>query len=191
MTVHAVELGDLMREVNKWLALHPWVQGVLLAVVGAGVILLVSPGRSPLEALLRASSGAVGATAMLLLMRRRERRAISAASEEDYVSLDDRLRHGEVPESEEERAAMGRLVQDRLRKQRHRGWALAFLFLLFGSVTTLAAASGGVRQAVVLAVIATAFLTWLTWNSVHQHRLLVRMAGELPAAAGSASRSAS
>ncbi|MFD5143011.1 hypothetical protein [Streptomyces sp. NPDC058401] len=168
-----------MRKVNKWLALHPWVQGVLLAVIGAGVILLLNPGRSPLGALLRAGSGAVGATVMLLLMRRRERRMISAASEEDYVSLDDRLRHGEVPESEEGRAAMGRLVRDRLDRSRHRVWALAFLFLLFASITTLAATTADVRQAVVLALLATAFLTWLTWTGVHQHRLLVRMDGEL------------
>lgn len=168
-----------MRAFNRWLALHPWVQGVLTGVVGAGVTLLMDPGSSLPGTLLRVGVGALGATGTLRLVRRKERRVSGAASERDYVALDDRLRHGEVPESAAERAAMGKLVRQRLHTMRHRHWAVAFLYLMFGSIAVAVAVTGGVRQIVVYSLLTVTFLAWMTWNSIHQHRILVRMAGQL------------
>ncbi|MET9700753.1 hypothetical protein ABZY31_28080 [Streptomyces sp. NPDC006529] len=172
-----------MREFSRWVALRPWMQGALVAVFGAGVILLLGPGSSPFAAVLRGISGAVGATAVMMMIRRRERRASGVSTAEDYVSLDDRLRHGEVPDSPEERAEMGRLVTDRLRRVRHRRWALIFLFLMFGSVTVLAAVGSGFRQGALTGVLSAVFLAWITWYGARQQRLLRRMAAELASAA--------
>ncbi|MEU9416931.1 hypothetical protein [Streptomyces sp. NPDC048272] len=168
-----------MRALNKWLATHLWAQALLVVAVGAGVILLLNPGESPLEAVVRAAVGAVGALGVLFLARRRERRATGGVSSEEYVSLDDRLRHGEVPESADERATMGRLVQERLRATRHRRVALIFLTLMFTSIVVLVGFTAGGLQTVVFAVFAAGFLGWMTWTSVRQHRVLREMASTL------------
>ncbi|WP_329439661.1 hypothetical protein OG906_02935 [Streptomyces sp. NBC_01426] len=168
-----------MRALNKWLATHLWAQALFMVAIGAGVILLLSPGRSPMEAVVRAAVGAVGALGVLFLARRRERRAAGGVSNEEYASLDDRLRHGEVPESADERADMGRLVQERLRATRHRRVALAFLALMFTAIVVLVGFTAGGLQTVVFVVFAAGFLGWMAWTATRQHRVLRKMAATL------------
>ncbi|MER5779996.1 hypothetical protein ABT144_37990 [Streptomyces sp. NPDC002039] len=168
-----------MRALNKWLAAHLWAQALFMVAIGAGVILLLSPGQSPVEAVVRAAVGAVGALGVLLLVRRRERRAAGGVSNEEYVSLDDRLRHNQVPESADERATMGRLVQERLRATRHRRAALVFLALMFTAIVVLVGFTASGLQTVVFALFAAGFMGWMTWTAARQHRVLLRMAATL------------
>lgn len=167
-----------MRALNKWLAGHLWAQVLLSIGLATAVILVISPGRSPVEVLVRVAAASLGGLGVLLARRRKERRAARSSTGE-WVSLDDRLRHGEVPESAHERESMRRLVRERLHASRHRWLALGFMVALFGSITVLVGVSSDVRTTVGFAVFALVFLVWLTWYGIRQRGVLRNMAREL------------
>ncbi|OKK16202.1 hypothetical protein AMK16_26270 [Streptomyces sp. CB00455] len=170
-----------MRAVNVWLAEHVWAQVLLTVALSTTVIMVISPGRSPLEVLLPVATASLGGLGIFLARRRKEQRAARTSTRE-WASLDDRLRHGEVPQEADERASMRRLVQQRAHTTRHRRLALAFLYVLFLGITVLVGASSGIRQSLAFGLFSLVFLTWATWQSLRQRRVLQEMTRALGAA---------
>nr|BFD88079.1 hypothetical protein StreXyl84_74800 [Streptomyces sp. Xyl84] len=167
-----------MERVNVFLARHLWVQIVLSVLVAAVVITLLYPGRSFLSVVVRTAVISLGGIGVALSARRREKRAAGGTTD-DLVSLDRRLRTGEVPSDPRERRAMRELVGQRLHRSRHRVAALVLLGVLFGSITVLTAFTAGPRQTVGMAVITVVFLGAMLRNSRVQTRRLRTMSAAL------------
>ncbi|MEW2294775.1 hypothetical protein ABZ719_19060 [Streptomyces sp. NPDC006743] len=172
-----------MERVNVFLARHLWVQIALSVLVAAVVITLLYPGRSFLSVVVRTAVISLGGVGVALSARRREKRAAGGTTD-GLVSLDRKLRTGEVPSDPRERRAMRELVGQRLHRGRHRVAALVFLGVLFGTITVLTAFTAGPRQTVGMAVITVLFLGSMLYNSRVQTRRLRTMS----AALGSESR---
>ncbi|MFF8829889.1 hypothetical protein [Streptomyces sp. NPDC015131] len=167
-----------MRRLNTWLGEHLWAT-VLLSVFLAGlVILLISPGRSWWEVFLRVGAISLGGVGFVFHRRRKDKR-VTGGSDRTVVGLEERIRLGRVPEDAGEREAMARLVAHRLRQTRYRWWALAGLYVLFGAVAVGFASTADAPRAAVVLALAAAFLAWMTWTSVNQHRRLRSMAEQV------------
>ncbi|MFD5185940.1 hypothetical protein ACFWMQ_25725 [Streptomyces sp. NPDC058372] len=163
-----------MNRLHTFVARNLWFQ-VLLSILGAsGLVLLISPGQSPSAVLGRVAVSSLGGVAVLLAVRRKEKRA-TGTDTTGLVSLDRRLRTGEVPADPAEREALRALVAKRLHRARNRPWALAFLVLLFGGVAVLTALTAGPRETIGFTLLAVAFPTWLFFNGRKQLRRLRRM----------------
>ncbi|MFI6339079.1 hypothetical protein [Streptomyces sp. NPDC050535] len=163
-----------MERIHVFLGRHLWLQIALSVLCAAALVMLVYPGDSALSVLLRVALTSVGGVFVVFLVRRKEKRA-AGGSTNSLVSLDGKLRRGEVPTDPEERDAMGALVGQRLHRTRHRVAALVFLALLFCSVTAATAMTAGPRQTVGFALLTVVFLAWSIGNSRLQHRRLRRM----------------
>jgi hypothetical protein len=168
----------MMRKIDLWFARHPVAQTLLSVLLATAVILLISPGRSPAEVLGRTAALCVTGMAVVLAFRRREQRA-ARASGGRYAELEQRMRHGEVPEDPADREAMRGLVAQRLRVNRHRHLALAVLWLLMGGVAVAAALTQSTREAVGYGLLAAVFLGWITWYGRRTRRTMLRVAREL------------
>ncbi|MET7735203.1 hypothetical protein ABZT02_28120 [Streptomyces sp. NPDC005402] len=162
-----------MERVHTLLSRHPWIQFVLSVLLASALVLLLFPERSPGSVLVRMAFTSLGGIAVVLAVRRREKRA--AGSTDGLVSLDRKLRRGEVPTAPEERQAMRDLVEQRLHRTRHRVAAQIFLVVLWGAFVVLTALTAGPRQTLGLAVLGVAFLGWLTLYGNLQHRRLRTM----------------
>ncbi|QGV80339.1 hypothetical protein [Streptomyces ficellus] len=172
-----------MRRLNAWLGEHLWAT-ILLSVVAATVVItLFSPGRPWWEVLLRVA-GISAAGAGVVYARRRKEKRVTGGSDRTVVTLEEKLRRGEVPEDADERQAMARLVAHRQHATRHGKWALAGMFVLLGLVAVGVAVTADPPVAVGYAVFSAVFLGWLTWNAVRQKRRLRRMAEAVPDPAG-------
>ncbi|MFD5074058.1 hypothetical protein [Streptomyces sp. NPDC058371] len=167
-----------MERLNTFLAKHLWLQVVLSALAATAAILLIDPGRSSVAVLLRVAVTSIGAVIVLIVLRRKEKRA-AGGSATGLVSLDRKLRLGEVPTESAEREAMRELVEQRLHRSRHRVAATVFLVLLFGSVVALTATTSGLRQTLGFALFSVVFLGWSIANGNLQHRRLRAMRDEL------------
>ncbi|WP_338693062.1 hypothetical protein V2W30_01865 [Streptomyces sp. Q6] len=162
-----------MERVRNFLAKNLWAQTALSIVVAALLIQLLYPGRSFLATLARVVVISLGGVGVTLAIRRREKRA--AGSTDGLVSLDRRLRTGDVPTDPEERRAMRELVDQRLRRTRHRKAALVFLALMFVTITVLTALTAGPRQTIGFSVLTVLFIGWMTYMSNLQDRRLHTM----------------
>ncbi|MFF8596808.1 hypothetical protein ACF061_36415 [Streptomyces sp. NPDC015220] len=167
-----------MERINVFLAKHLWVQLALSVLVAAALVTLIYPGRSFPSVVARTAVVSLGAVGVTLAARRREKRA-AGGSTNALVTLDRKLRTGEVPSDPRERRAMRDLVGQRLHRSRHRVAALVFLAVLFSSVTVLTALTAGARQTVGMAVFTVAFTGWMLYNSRLQHRRLRAMEAAL------------
>jgi uncharacterized membrane protein len=167
-----------MERVSAFLGRHVWLQLVLSVLAASALVMLLFPGRSVLSVLVRTTVTSLGGIGVVLARRRREKRA-AGGSAGDLVALDLKLRHGEVPTAPKERAAMGDLVAQRLRRTRHRVAALVGLAVVFTAVTALMALTGTVRQAVGYAVLTVVFVGWRIHGSNVQHRRLCAMRAAL------------
>ncbi|WP_420037123.1 hypothetical protein ACN2WE_37260 [Streptomyces sp. cg28] len=169
-----------MERVNVFLARHLWVQLLLGVLAGAVVVQLLYPQGSFGAVLIRTVFTSFGGVCFVLVMRRKERRA--AGSTDGLISLDRRLRTGDVPSDPGERQAMRRLVDQRLHRTRHRKAALAFLTVLFVGVTVGTAFTAGPRQTIGMAIVTVVFLSWMSYISSLQNRRLHAMDAALAGA---------
>ncbi|MES9525273.1 hypothetical protein [Streptomyces capoamus] len=164
--------------VSRFLGRHLWLQVVLSLLAASALIMLLFPGRSFASVLVRTAVTSVGAIAVLVVRRRRERRA-AGGSADDLVSLDLKLREGEVPEDPQERRAMRDLVAQRLHRTRHRRAALVLLGVLFGGLTVLLALTGNARQSIGFGVLTVVFVGWIAYQGHVQDRRLRSMRAAL------------
>lgn len=174
-----------MERLNSYLGKHLWAQIVLTLLVASAVSMLLFPGRSFGTVLVRTAVVSAGGIAIMIAMRRKEERA-AGGSADRLVTLERKLRKGDVPTDPRERRAMRDLVEQRLHRTRHRVTAQVFLVVLFCAVVTAVAATSGPRQTVGVAVFSGVFLSWLVFYGNRQHRLLRTMrdalASETPGA---------
>ncbi|WP_053851175.1 hypothetical protein [Streptomyces sp. NRRL B-24085] len=168
-----------MDRFNTLISRHLWLQYVLTVLAASAVVLLLFPGRSPASVLVRMAFSALGGIAVLTAVRRKEKRA--AGSTDGLITLDRRLRRGEVPTAPEERQAMRDLVEQRLHRTRHRVAAAVFLAVLFTALVVLTALTADVRQTVGFAVFSAVFLGWLVLYGNLQNRRLRTMRAALTA----------
>ncbi|MEU9430922.1 hypothetical protein [Streptomyces sp. NPDC048252] len=167
-----------MERVNAFLGKHLWLQFVLSILCASALVMLLYPGRSALSVVLRTAFVSIGGIVVVLVVRRRERRAAGGGTN-GLVSLDGKLRKGEVPVDPAEREAMRGLVAQRLHRTRHRVAALVFLAVLFCTVTALVALTSGPRQTIGFALLTVVFLAWSVGNGNLQHRRLRAMQASL------------
>ncbi|MEU1475870.1 hypothetical protein ACFYZ8_01035 [Streptomyces sp. NPDC001668] len=171
-----------MERVNTLLSRHLWLQFALSALVASAMVLLLFPEQSAASVLVRVAFASLGGIAVVLAVRRKEKRA-AGGSVDGLVSLDRKLRRGEVPTAPEERRAMRDLVEQRLRRGRHRVAAQIFLAVLCGAVVVLTALTAGPRQTAGFAVISAAFMGWIVLYGNLQYRRLRTMREALTAEA--------
>ncbi|MFF9155235.1 hypothetical protein ACF1AB_23755 [Streptomyces sp. NPDC014846] len=167
-----------MERINVFLAKHLWAQIALSVLTASVLITLLYPGRSFPSVVVRTAVISLGGIAVALVARRREKRAAGGTTD-GLVSLDRKLRTGEVPSDPQERAAMRDLVGQRLHRSRHRVAALVFLAALFSAITVLTALTAGPRQTIGMAVLTVAFIGWMAYNSNLQTRRLRTMRAAL------------
>ncbi|MFF3847810.1 hypothetical protein [Streptomyces sp. NPDC002328] len=171
-------------EPDSFLGKRPCLQVVLSIAVASAVLLLLFPGQSVLGVVVRVAVSSLGGIAVMVLVRRREQRA-AGGSADRLVSLDRKLRRGVVPSAPQERQAMRDLVEQRLRRSRHRVAAQVFLAVMFCAVVVLAAVTASTRQTIGMALFSGAFLGWLVLYGSRRHRRLRAMRTKL--AGGTAS----
>ncbi|WP_225823999.1 hypothetical protein [Streptomyces naphthomycinicus] len=169
-----------MERITVFLAKHLWVQIALSVLAASALITLIYPGRSFLSVVLRTAVVSLGGVGVALAARRREKRAAGGTTD-GLVSLDRKLRTGEVPSDPQERRAMRDLVKQRLHRSRHRVAALVVLAVLFTSITVLTALTAGPRQTAGMAVLTVAFTGWMLCHGNLQHRRLRTMRAALRA----------
>lgn len=162
-----------MERVTTLLSRHLWLQFTLSALLASAMVLLLFPEQSTASVLVRVAFAALGGITVVIAVRRREKRV--AGSTGGLVSLDRKLRRGEVPTAPEERQAMRDLVEQRLHRTRHRVAAQIFLAVLSGAVVVLTALTAGPRHTLGFAVFGVAFLAWLVPQGNLQHRRLRTM----------------
>ncbi|MFJ9805617.1 hypothetical protein [Streptomyces wuyuanensis] len=165
---------------SGFLAERLWLQLVLSVLCAGAVIMSISPGASAAAVLLRVAASSVGGVIVLLGVRRKERRAVGGSTA-NVLSLDRKLRTGEVPGEPGERQAMRDLVAQRLHRTRHRVVATVFLVLLCVSVAVMTAVTSGLRGAIGITLFLVVFLGWLIGNGRVQDRRLRRMRDALGA----------
>jgi Flp pilus assembly protein TadB len=171
-----------VERVNAFLGKHVWVQVLLSLLVACVVVLLLSPERSVASALLYVVFASVGGVGVMLAVRRREKRA-AGGSVDRLVSLDRKLRRGEVPTAPQERQAMRDLVEQRLHRSRHRVAAQVLLAVMCCAVVVLTALTASLPQTLGMGLFAGVFLGWLVLYGNRQHRRLRTMRTELTAEA--------
>ncbi|MFF7206221.1 hypothetical protein [Streptomyces sp. NPDC008141] len=169
-----------MEKVTTFLGKHVWLHIVLAVLCASTVIMLIDPGDSALAVVLRVAVMSIGAVIVLLMVRRKEKRA-AGGSTTSLLSLDRKLRMGEVPTEKAEQEAMRDLVEQRLHRSRHRVTATAFLALLCASLVAMTAVTSGVRQTLGFALLFAIFIGWLIANGTLQNRRLRRMRDALDA----------
>lgn len=169
-----------MERVNSFPGKHVRVQVVLSLLVAFAVVLLLFPGRPVASALLSVVFTSVGGVGVMLAVRRREKRA-AGGSVDGLVSLDRKLRRGEVPADPQERQAMLGLVEDRLHRGRHRVAAQIGLAVICCVVVVATALTASLPQTLGMALFAGVFLGWLVLYGNLQHRRLRTMRAELTA----------
>jgi Flp pilus assembly protein TadB len=171
-----------VERVNAFLGKHVWVQVLLSLLVACVVVLLLSPERSVASALLYVVFASVGGVGVMLAVRRREKRA-AGGSVDSLVSLDRKLRRGEVPTAPQERQAMRDLVEQRLHRSRHRVAAQVLLAVMCCAAVVLTALTASLPQTLGMGLFAGVFLGWLVLYGNRQHRRLRAMRTELTAEA--------
>ncbi|MFI1377226.1 hypothetical protein ACH4UY_35150 [Streptomyces longwoodensis] len=164
--------------VGRFLGRHLWLQVVLSLLAACALIMLLFPERSFASVLVRTAGTSVGAIAVLVARRRKEKRA-AGGSADDLVSLDLRIRNGEVPEAPHERRAMRDLVAQRLHRMRHRRMGLVLLGVLFGGLTVFMALTQDARQSIGFGVLTVVFLGWMAYQGKVQDRRLRTMRAAL------------
>ncbi|MFD6286486.1 hypothetical protein [Streptomyces sp. NPDC060205] len=162
-----------MERLRTFLGKHVWLQVVLSTLIASALVVLLFPESSVLSAVIRTALISVAVVAVLLAARREERRAVGGT--ENLVTLERKVRKGDVPADPAERDAMRGLVDRRLYRSRHRVAALVLLTVVLGAVTALSALAGEERQAVIFSLFAVAFVSWSIVNSSRQHRRLTTM----------------
>jgi Flp pilus assembly protein TadB len=169
-----------VERVNSFLGKHLWVQVGLSLLVAVPVVLLLTPERSVASVLRYVAFGSIGGIGVVLAVRRREKRA-AGGSVDSLVSLDRKLRRGEVPTAPQERQAMRDLVEDRLHRSRHRIVAQVGLAVMCCAVVVATALTASLPQTLGMALFAGVFLGWLILFGNRQHRRLRAMRAELTA----------
>jgi len=163
-----------VERVNDYLGKHLWLQITLSVLVAGAVVLLLFPERSVASAVTRTAVASLGGVIVLIVVRRKEKRA-AGGSVEGLVSLDGKLRRGEVPTDPRERQAMRDVVEQRLHRTRHRVAAQIVLAVMWAVLVVLMALTATLRQAVGMAVVTGAFLIWLVLYGNRQHQRLRTM----------------
>jgi Flp pilus assembly protein TadB len=166
--------------IDSYLGKHLWAQIVLSLLVASAVSMLLFPERSFGTTLVRTAVISAGGIAIMVAMRRKEERA-AGGSADRLVTLERKLRKGDVPVDPQERRAMRGLVEQRLHRTRHRVAAQVFLVVLFCAAVMATAATSGPRQTIGLAVFSGAFLSWLIFYGNRRHRRLRTMRDALAA----------
>ncbi|MDQ0585375.1 hypothetical protein [Streptomyces rishiriensis] len=167
-----------MERVNDCLSRHLWLQLALSVLCASALIMLLYPGNSAFSVVLRTALTSIGGIVVVLVIRKKEKRAAGGGAA-GLVSLDSRLRRGEVPVDPQEREAMRALVAQRLHRTRHRVAALAFLAAMFCAVTALTAVTAGTGQTIGFALLTVVFLAWSVGNGNLRHRRLQAMRAAL------------
>ncbi|MEG8275268.1 hypothetical protein [Streptomyces sp. AHA2] len=163
-----------MERITAYLRKHVWLQILLSVAVASAAVLLVFPERSPASVVTRMAVSSVGCVVVLLVVRRREQRA-TGGSVDDLMSLDRKLRRGEVPTDPEERRVMRDLVAQRLHRTRHRVAAMIVLGVMWALFVVLAALTDGPRRTLVMSLLVGALLAWPLVSGQRHHRRLRTM----------------
>ncbi|MET9801009.1 hypothetical protein [Streptomyces sp. NPDC006368] len=164
-----------MKRLDVWLTEHLWAQVVLSVVAATALIMLISPGHTWGETLVRVAVVSLGGVVVLVVRRRKEKRT-TGGSDATVATLDRKLRRGEVPREPAEREAMAKLVAQRLHATRHRRAALVLLYVMFATLAVAVTATTDARSAIGYGLFSVVFLGWMTWSAARQHRLLRHMA---------------
>lgn len=159
-----------MEKLSDVLTRRMWPPLLLLWAATTAALVLVSPERS-LTAGVSSGGSVLGSR---LWLRSREKRAAGGTTAA-LVALERRLRGGEVPAEPERRRTMGELVDGRLSRTAHRGFALVVFALLFIGATVLTALTVGRWQALGLGLLAGASLGWVAAASGGARRRLLHM----------------
>ncbi|MGW0719286.1 hypothetical protein ACWD3K_31730 [Streptomyces sp. NPDC002778] len=167
-----------MKRIRDFLARHLWAQIALSILAASVLVMLLYPGRSFGTVVLRTAIMSIGGICIVVIARRKEKRAAGGETN-DLVSLDQKLRKGDVPQDPREQSAMRDLVAQRLHRTRHRVAALIFLGALFTTVTVGTALTQGPRQTIGLSVLSVAFIGWMIYYSNLQNRRLLTMRAAL------------
>ncbi|MGV9454546.1 hypothetical protein [Streptomyces sp. NPDC003635] len=167
-----------MQQIRDFLARHLWAQLALSILAASVLVALLFPGRSFGTVLLRTAVMSVGGICVIVIARRKEKRAAGGKTN-DLVSLDRKLRTGDVPQDPQEQSAMRDLVAQRLHRTRHRVAALIFLAALFTTITVLTALTQGLRQTIGMTLISVTFIGWMIYYSNLQNRRLHTMRAAL------------
>lgn len=177
-----------MKRIRDFLARNLWAQVALSILAASVLVALIYPGRSFGTVMLRTAVMSVGGICVVVFVRRKEKRAAGGKAN-DLVSLDRKLRKGDVPQDPHEQSAMRDLVAQRLHRTRHRVAALVFLAALFTTVTMLTALTQGLRQTIGMTVISVTFVVWMIYYSNLQNRRLITMRAALQGEDGSGATS--
>ncbi|MFE6331773.1 hypothetical protein ACFVP3_33375 [Streptomyces sp. NPDC057806] len=167
-----------MERIRDFLTRHLWVQIALSVLAASVLVALLYPGRSFATVVLRTAIMSAGGICIMVIMRRKEKRAAGGKTN-DLLSLDQKLRKGEVPQDPREQSAMRDLVAQRLHRTRHRVAALIFLAVLFTTVTVGTALTAGPRQTIGMTVLSVGFIAWMIYFSNLQNRRLHTMRAAL------------
>ncbi|MGQ4491392.1 hypothetical protein LRE75_11720 [Streptomyces sp. 372A] len=156
-----------MHTVKHWFNDSLTGQGLLAFVLGVGLNALLRHDDSPAMWLVQGAVYSVVVLVAVVLQRRRTSRA-TGASPGAIAGLDRKIRHHDVPDDPQERAVMGRLVDERLGKiERGKRWLpfwMGFMGLIVVAMFVLAATSGGsLVFPLAFAVFMAAFCAWILW----------------------------
>lgn len=155
-----------MRSLKRWLDRSLTAQAVLLFIVCVGVTALIRWDRDPVLWVIRGALYTVVAVAFMAVQRRRARKATGTDSR-GLAELGRGIRHREVPDDPEKRAAMRRLVDDQLERLERGGrWLpywLGFMGLIAAALLALGVATGSVLFPLVFALGTAGFCYWILW----------------------------
>lgn len=178
----------MMDRINGVFARHLWLQFAVAWVAATGVVLLFSPGSSPLGVLVRVVACSAGAVWMTVRRRHREEKAAGGGT--DLVVLNRMLRRGETPSDPQQRRAMGELVDQRLGRTRHRTAALVGMAVLLAAVVTAVAFTAGMWRTIGYGAYGVAFFGYLFFAGRIGVRRLHRMHRALASEGGTAAGAA-
>ncbi|MDG4863775.1 hypothetical protein P8605_37095 [Streptomyces sp. T-3] len=168
----------MLGRANDWLARHPWGLACYVRAVTLGAVRALDPDRSVLGWLLSSTWYATVTACFLLILQRSRKRALGVGRR-DLRRLEQALWRGELPESQPDRRALRRLIEQTLRRQRHLVWILpAFAATVFG-VSVLALATGQMSSGLTLGCLGLVLCTWFGYSALHVRRNAHRLAGQL------------
>ncbi|MCK8677676.1 hypothetical protein [Streptomyces lichenis] len=167
-----------MSALNRWLIRHFWVQLALSVAAATAVLLLLHATHPGSGWGLYGIPGAIGTGVVLYSQRRRQKELVGGTTE-GLVRVEEALVREEVPDEPRERAALSRVVEQRLEATRRRPVALVLLYAMFGVIFAVIALDGGGPSLIVYGLIFAGALFWITWAGGRQRRRLERMGSAL------------
>ncbi|MEV0577947.1 hypothetical protein OG521_38255 [Streptomyces sp. NBC_01463] len=171
-----------MHALKHWFDRSLLAQSVFVLVLGVGIAALFHRGDNPVSWVVQGVF--YGAVVMGTLAFQRRRAARAAGTDAQGVTeLHRKIRHREVPEEPEERAAMRRLVAEQLGTMERAGrwlpYSLGFLGLIAVGLVVLGVVGGSLTFPLIFAVALIGFCYWCFWMRRRSLGLYHHMRAEL------------